>query len=323
MIGRRGFVGALGAGLLSVLAAPAAALNAERPALAPGGLLDGAQSDLRALAAPWGGEMTRSFLSCCALLLAGAAQAQLVLDAPRGGWKNSTGESAQHMQDVHYPASRVKAGGVRIGDDGRQVEAAIRGRIAGAAAEKASAPALLVVNGVPMPLSVGADASFARPYAFGPGSNSVEVRTAGRQNVRRVQFYDTNQARERVGLRVVLSWDSDMTDVDLHVISPDGEHVFYGSRVGRNGGALDIDVTSGYGPEIYAIPSPPPGNWQIYVNYYGAGMDGYGDPEGQPITVAQIAIVTHEGSPDERLEVFRVPLRRPGELILVRSFVYR
>ncbi len=89
-----------------------------------------------------------------------------------------------------------------------------------------------------------------------------------------------------------------------------------------NGGAIDVDVTGGYGPEIYAIPSPLHGNWQVYVNYFGGGMGGDGQADGQEITIAQVAIITREGTLDEKLQVFRVPLRRPGELTLVKPFVY-
>ncbi len=67
-----------------------------------------------------------------------------------------------------------------------------------------------------------------------------------------MQFFEAHAGRPQARLRVVLSWDSDGTDLDLHVVSPDGVHVFYGNRVGANGGALDVDVTTGFGPEIYA-----------------------------------------------------------------------
>lgn len=264
--------------------------------------------------------MTR-LLPILTLAAAGICHAQVAIDAPLGGWKHSGGAAAQHMQDVHYPASRVNAGATRYDDDGRATGAAIRGRIAQAAGAKSRQPHLLVVNGVPLPLSTDDTGRFARPYAFPPGANSLEVRSADRKQVRRVSFYDNNEARQRIGLRVVLSWDSDMTDLDLHVVAPDGDHVFFANRVGQNGGALDVDVTGGYGPEIYAIPSPPRGNWQIYVNYFG-GYGGYGEDADQEITVAQVAIITHEGTPDEKRQVFRVPLRRPGELTLVKSFVY-
>lgn len=273
--------------------------------------------------------MTR-LLPLVLLAAASLCEAQITVNAPLGGWKHSGGEPPQHMQDVHYPASRVNAGGERYSDEGRNLDAAIRGRIAQAGASKK--PHLLVVNGVPMPLSTSPDGRFARPFAFPPGANSVEVRSADRKQVRRVNFYDNNEARQKIGLRVVLSWDTDMTDLDLHVVSPDGQHVYFGDRVAKNGGALDVDVTGGYGPEIYAIPSPPRGLYQVYVNYYG-GM-GYYDPESggegnggasrehSEITVAQVAIITHEGTPDEKRQVFRIPLRRPGELTLVKSFVF-
>lgn len=267
-------------------------------------------------------------LGCGLLLLrlAASAHAQIVLEAPTGGWKHSGEESVQHMQEVHYPANRVNAGGQHMDEAGRDRGAAIRGRIANH--PKASrAPYLLVVNGLPMPLSVGPDGQFARPYAFPPQANSIEIRSPDRRMARRVNFYDANPNRQRVDLRIVLSWDSDMTDLDLHVISPDGQHVFYGKRAVANGGALDVDVTGGYGPEIYAIPAPPRGNWQIYVNYFGGGWsDGLGDADDakadKPLTVAQVAIISHEGTLDEKREVFRVPMRRPGDLTLVKSFVY-
>lgn len=38
-----------------------------------------------------------------------------------------------------------------------------------------------------------------------------------------------------VDLRVVLTWDLDMTDVELHVIEPDGEHCHSFYNHTRNG----------------------------------------------------------------------------------------
>jgi uncharacterized protein YfaP (DUF2135 family) len=111
---------------------------------------------------------------------------------------------------------------------------------------------------------------------------------------------------------VVLSWDTDGTDVDLHVVTPTGEHAWYGDRVVPSGGAIDVDVTTGFGPEIFAHPSPAPGLYHVYVNYYGAGETT------DDLTVAQVAIITGESTARERLQVFRVPLRKPGELTLVR-----
>ena len=233
------------------------------------------------------------------------ALAQVSIDTPRNGWRSSEGEAAGFLQEVHYPASSVNAAGHRAA-------ALIRGTLAGAPKE---GPATLVVNGIAMPLPAAASGRFERPYAFGPGSNSLEVRAPGGSR-RRVQFHDSYAGRPQARLRIVLSWDTDGTDLDLHVVSPDGVHVFYGDRVGANGGALDVDVTTGYGPEIYAAAAPPRGAYYVFVNYYGSA------PGDRSVTTAQVAIVTQESTLAEKRRVVRVPLRKAGELTLVSAFVY-
>jgi uncharacterized protein YfaP (DUF2135 family) len=241
------------------------------------------------------------------LLAAGAVHAQVTIDDPVGGWRHSAGQATGFHQEVNYPASSVNA-------QGHALATLIRGHIANCKVK--DKPATLVVNGVAMPLRVEEDGSFARPFAFGSGGNSVEVRAPDGQR-RRVSFVDSYGGRPNAKLRVVLSWDSDGTDLDLHVVSPDGEHVFYGDRQAADGGALDVDVTTGYGPEIYANPSPPPGVYHVFVNYYGAGMRSEDE-----LTTAKITIIMNENTLAERRQVFRVPMRKPGELTLVKSFVF-
>jgi uncharacterized protein YfaP (DUF2135 family) len=102
---------------------------------------------------------------------------------------------------------------------------------------------------------------------------------------------------------------------------PDGQHCFYGNRVLDNGAALDVDVTSGYGPEIFESPVAEHGRYFVYVNYYGGeGMDVKGKPA--TITVATVTVIANENTVDEKKQSFVVPMRKPGELTLVTSFVY-
>lgn len=256
------------------------------------------------------------------LALEQAIPRPVVLEAPLGGWRNSFGEEVVYSQVVRYPAT-----GVNSQEEGEQLAGLrpniglIRGRIA--ASLKAADPLKLIVNGIPMPLLVEPDGQFSRSYLFGTGSNGVEIRTAdGATRVRR-QFYEAYNEKLRPRLRVVLSWDSNATDIDLHVITPLGEHSAFFNRAIPSGGALDVDVTTGYGPEIFAHPAPPVGAYLIYLNYFGGGY-GYDDQEepNQKITVATLTIVSEEGTPDEKMRTITVPMRRPGELVEAARFVY-
>ncbi|MES2742051.1 MAG: DUF2135 domain-containing protein [Pseudomonadota bacterium] len=268
--------------------------------------------------------MSMKPLLLCAALLAAPAIGQVRIDTPLGGWRHSGGTPEQYTQEVNYPASSVN---IR---PGQSELAIIRGRI-GALAKSAQGgaarqegpnarasrkPATMVVNGIAMPLHVEQDGSFARPYMFGRQSNNVEVRAPDGASRARTQFVEVNPGKTQPRLRVVLSWDSDGTDIDLHVVTPDGGHAWYGERVLANGGALDVDVTTGFGPEIFSSPSPQKGNYHVYVNYYGSGEND------TVLTTAQVAIISNENTPSEKQQVFMVPMRSSGELTLVKSFVY-
>jgi uncharacterized protein YfaP (DUF2135 family) len=241
------------------------------------------------------------------LLLTPTAHAQVTIDTPKGGWRNSSGQEELYTQPVNYPASTVRT------QPGQSSTALIRGRIANAPKEK---PATLIVNGAAMPIELQDDGSFNRPYSFASGGNSVEVRAPDGKSRARTQFYDSYRGKTQPRLRVVLSWDTPGTDLDLHVVAPDGAHAWYGERVMPNGGALDVDVTGGYGPEIFASAAPASGNYHVYVNYFGAGSGT------ATLTVAQVAIITNEGTLREKQQVFQVPMRAAGELTLVKSFVF-
>ncbi|MFZ5957589.1 YfaP family protein [Pseudomonas knackmussii] len=250
--------------------------------------------------------------------LALAADAGIRLDTPVGGWRAGNGEGASFRQTVNYPASSVNT------PADQSMTARIKGEIANAPKDK---PATLVVNGVAMPLKIGEDGGFDRPYAFPAGSNSLEVISPDGQQRKRVQFYHGGGGGEvPAKLRVLLSWDSDNTDLDLHLVTPDGGHVWYGNRSLPNGATQDVDVTTGYGPEIIATPTPLKGQYLVYVNYFGGGYSAdseSGDVEAaQSLTTARVTIVTEEGTPNEKQESFLVPMRQPGELTLVKRFSY-
>lgn len=269
-----------------------------------------------------------SWLVPLSLALISGAQAQstaddIRIDAPLSGWRQSgLDQGAQnYLQEVHYPASDVNT------PEGQSRSAMIAGQIRQRPKSKtdqaAGAPRMpytLVVNGVAMPLKVDGEGHFSRPYNFGAGSNNVQVISPDGQQRNSATFYEAQTGKLHARIRVVLSWSTDNTDLDLHVITPDGQHAWYGHRDLDNGGALDVDVTDGYGPEIFSSPVAMPGLYYVYVNYYGgSGSDAEGKPA--TITVAHVTIITNENTPDEKRQTFVVPMREAGELTQVARFM--
>lgn len=74
----------------------------------------------------------------------------------------------------------------------------------------------------------------------------------------------------RADLVVMITWNTDGTDVDLHVIEPSGEECMYSHRSTKSGGQLTQDVTQGYGPEMYVLPRAPSGRYLIRAHYFAS-----------------------------------------------------
>ncbi|MDD4927768.1 MAG: VIT domain-containing protein [Gallionella sp.] len=72
-----------------------------------------------------------------------------------------------------------------------------------------------------------------------------------------------------LGMRAVLSWDADNTDIDLWVTDPNNEKVYYGNRLGYQGGAMSRDFTGGYGPEEFSLRDAKPGKYRVQAHFFG------------------------------------------------------
>lgn len=254
---------------------------------------------------------------------AAAETSSLELEAPHGGWKVSgLTEKSEEFQSA-YPFNLIDRGRVK----GRSL---IRGRFVRRAAtgnKKEKAVAQIVLNGTAMPLFTDEAGNFVRPYAFGAGSNSVEIRSGEHSGQsRRIQFYEAARDRAQAKIRVVLSWDDHQAEVDMHVLTPDGGHAFWADPILGNGAMIDPDGVDGPGPEIFTMAAPPHGMFQLWVNYWGNfGDDGYHFNEStreKPVMTARVTLITNENTPAEKQEFFLIPLRKIGEMTLVKSFQF-
>ena len=71
-------------------------------------------------------------------------------------------------------------------------------------------------------------------------------------------------------LRIVVSWDSDETDIDLVIEEPTGEQVYFGNKCSDTGGIISSDIVDGYGPEEYIHKYAPKGTYTIYSSYFAS-----------------------------------------------------
>jgi uncharacterized protein YfaP (DUF2135 family) len=77
-------------------------------------------------------------------------------------------------------------------------------------------------------------------------------------------------------VQVTLSWDAD-SDVDLHVVDPAGEEVYYGHRSAASGGALDLDSNAGCSIDgvrneniTWPVGRAPRGQYIVRVDYWSS-----------------------------------------------------
>ncbi|HEX7843872.1 MAG TPA: hypothetical protein VF469_40635, partial [Kofleriaceae bacterium] len=81
----------------------------------------------------------------------------------------------------------------------------------------------------------------------------------------------------RPSTRFLLYWETDANDVDFHIRDAHGGHAWYSHMQLPSGGELYADITTGYGPECFAIPgTPKAGPYRLSINYYSQGPMGYG-----------------------------------------------
>jgi TonB-dependent SusC/RagA subfamily outer membrane receptor len=113
-----------------------------------------------------------------------------------------------------------------------------------------------------------------------------------------------------VDLRIVVDWNKDETDIDLHIIEPGGDECMYRNRNTKTGGRLSEDFTEGYGPEEYQIKAAKKGKYFIRVNYYG---DSY--QKQQMPSFIKLTIYKNFGRPDQTVTIESILMNKQSGMI--------
>ncbi len=115
-----------------------------------------------------------------------------------------------------------------------------------------------------------------------------------------------------VDMRIVMSWDADNTDIDLHVVEPSGEKAYYSHPLTTIGGAVSKDITQGYGPEEYMVRKAMHGMYTIKAKFYGSRSVKL-----MGAVTVKVDIYTNFGGDDEQHKSITVQLKDKKEMITI------
>lgn len=110
-------------------------------------------------------------------------------------------------------------------------------------------------------------------------------------------------------IAVIMHWNTDRTDVDMHVTEPNGEVCYYSHNKTRSGGSLTRDITEGLGPEMYVLKKAPVGNYKVEAKYYSSDNNRTKAP-----TEVLVTLLENIGQDDSRNQSHRITLSHGGDM---------
>ncbi|MDX8127848.1 DUF1175 family protein [Methylomonas sp. OY6] len=181
--------------------------------------------------------------------------------------------------------------------------------VAGTCSDPTADPVVVNINGVRYYVR-NANGSFSRAFPAAKGKNTVIAECANSAGVAKAST-TVDAVIASIGLKVVLTSDSDGVYTDLHIYEPDNSHVYWADTNSNSGGIFFLNQNGdnfdqpGYGPYLYVHPAPPLGVFRIDTNYWPGGAVQH--------TLANLDIILDEGLPTESRRRVQKPLARPGE----------
>ena len=109
--------------------------------------------------------------------------------------------------------------------------------------------------------------------------NCCDCKTIGNSETTTPEIGEINDRRDSLGgktglITITLAW-STLDDLDLYLIEPNGNVIFFKNKISSSGGKLDIDMNANEHDlstqpieNIYFTNQPPKGTYKIKVHFY-------------------------------------------------------
>jgi uncharacterized protein YfaP (DUF2135 family) len=171
----------------------------------------------------------------------------------------------------------------------------------------------LVINGSAQGVACS-NGQFSSQQVMSPGENHISAIAQSADGVGSDSIIVYSQVPKK-DLKVVLTWDTNETDVDLWLTDPNAEKCSYQHTQSKLGAQLDTDVTTGYGPETITLANAIKGNYLIEAHYYGS--------HGRAQTRCKVTVILYEGTNREERSEYDFILTRDGEVAKVAEILVK
>ncbi|MCF7569436.1 TonB-dependent receptor plug domain-containing protein [Sabulilitoribacter arenilitoris] len=142
--------------------------------------------------------------------------------------------------------------------------------------------------------------------------NEINKLLQNNSKINKDGFKSINEVNASFDIRIVIDWNHNDTDIDLHVIDPFLEECYYKNKKTKIGGELSQDMTQGFGPEEFTIKNAKPGEYFIKVNYYGDRYQKIENP-----TFMKVTMFKNFGKPNETKDIKIIRLTKTKDKQIV------
>lgn len=118
-------------------------------------------------------------------------------------------------------------------------------------------------------------------------------------------------------VRIIIDWNHNDTDIDLHIIDPNLEECYYNHNRTRIGGKISKDMTQGFGPEEYILKKAIKGSYFVKIKYFGDRYQKIENP-----TFLKVTIFKNYGSQNETKEIMVIRLTNNDKEEIIAELIF-